>query len=54
MNFIKSWLARPEFDASRLLHFACRHHSPVFIAQLLLEKGGQLNEFDSYWETPLS
>jgi ankyrin repeat protein len=60
INFIKSLLARPEFDsdgssdASRLLQFACRHHSPVFIAQLLIEKGGQLNEFDSYWETPLS
>lgn len=60
MNIIKSLLARPEFDSpggsgpSRLLQFACRHHSPVVIAQLLLEKGAQVNGFDSWWETPLS
>ncbi|KAG8159990.1 hypothetical protein KVR01_010627 [Diaporthe batatas] len=59
-RIIKNLLARPEFDspgnnaASRLLQVACRYHSPVPIAQLLLEKGAQVNGFDSWWETPLS
>lgn len=60
MEVIKDLLARPEFnstephDASRLLHFACKYHLKVSIAQLLLEKCGGVNNFDSDWETPLS
>lgn len=60
MGVIKDLLARPEFDSSeprdapRLLHIACKYHAKVAVAQLLLEKFGGVNNFDSDWETPLS
>ncbi|KKY29747.1 putative nacht and ankyrin domain protein [Diaporthe ampelina] len=60
MEIIKSLLARPGLGstetclASRLLSVACKHHLKVAVARLLLDKGGQVNEFDSGWETPLS
>ncbi|KAL2285078.1 hypothetical protein FJTKL_08598 [Diaporthe vaccinii] len=41
-------------DASWLLPKACKYHSNVAIAQLFLDRGAEVNSFDSKWETPLS
>ncbi|KAL1851384.1 hypothetical protein Daus18300_012565 [Diaporthe australafricana] len=60
MTIIKNLLDRPDFgstgncDASRLLCIACERHLKIRVVELLLEKGGQVNRFDSDWETPLS
>lgn len=60
VEIIESLLSRPNIGltgpcvASRLLHAACKYHLKVTIAQLLLRKGGDVNSFDSDWETPLS
>lgn len=60
LEIVRSLLARPEIDSaepcvpSRLLLVACKFHLKVAVAQLLLEKGGDLNCFDSTWESPLS
>lgn len=60
VEIIESLLSRSEIDLtepcvlSRLLHVACKYHLKVTIAQLLLRKGGDINSFDSNWETPLS
>lgn len=57
---IKALLARPEIDstqpygATRLLHVACKYHLKVAMAQILLDKGAEVNSFDPDWETPLS
>lgn len=57
---LKSLLARPELDsaeacaASRLLNLSCKYHANVAVARLLLDEGGEVNNFDSDWETPLS
>lgn len=57
---IKTLLARPEVEstqsceASRLLQVACKYHLKVAFAQILLDKGAEVNSFDSKWGTPLS